>query len=120
VVDAIQVEGQDDKTIKRKLNSVEGEAGLSGVVQEDDMVGATRWQKAAAKKKKLLEAQAIQEGQRLLAEDQAIELKEKAENMVQQPNEKPLSRAERRKKIKEQILAEGEGEGFKGYKRRMW
>lgn len=34
--------------------------------------------------------------------------------------EKPLSRAERRKKIKEEILAAGEGEGFKGYKRRQW
>jgi hypothetical protein len=34
--------------------------------------------------------------------------------------EKPMSRAERRKKIKEEILASGEGEGFKGYKRRQW
>lgn len=36
------------------------------------------------------------------------------------PEEKPLSRAERRKKIKEEILAVGEGDGFKGYRRRMW
>ena len=34
--------------------------------------------------------------------------------------EKQLSRAERRKKIKEEILLAGEGEGYKGYKRRMW
>lgn len=34
--------------------------------------------------------------------------------------EKPLSRAERRKKIKEEILAIGEGDGFKGYRRRAW
>jgi hypothetical protein len=34
--------------------------------------------------------------------------------------EKPLSRAERRKKIKEEIMAAGDGEGFKGYKRRQW
>ena len=33
---------------------------------------------------------------------------------------KPLSRAERRKKIKEEVLAAGEGDGFKGYRRRMW
>lgn len=31
-----------------------------------------------------------------------------------------LSRAERRKKIKEEIMAAGDGEGFKGYKRRQW
>jgi hypothetical protein len=34
--------------------------------------------------------------------------------------QKPISRAERRRRIKEQILAAGEGEGFKGYRRRMW
>lgn len=34
--------------------------------------------------------------------------------------EKRLSAAARRKKIKEEILAAGEGEGFKGYRRRMW
>jgi hypothetical protein len=34
--------------------------------------------------------------------------------------ENKLSRAERRKKIKEEILAGGDGDGFKGYRRRMW
>lgn len=34
--------------------------------------------------------------------------------------EKPLSAAARRKKIKEEVLAAGEGEGYKGYRRRMW
>jgi hypothetical protein len=34
--------------------------------------------------------------------------------------EKQLGRAERRKKIKEEILAAGDGDGFKGYRRRMW
>jgi len=34
--------------------------------------------------------------------------------------DKPLSAAERRKLIKQQVLAAGEGEGFKGYRRRMW
>ncbi|KAG0650350.1 hypothetical protein D0Z07_2984 [Hyphodiscus hymeniophilus] len=37
-----------------------------------------------------------------------------------QRKEKPMSRAERRKKIKEEIMAAGEGEGFKGYKRRQY
>lgn len=34
--------------------------------------------------------------------------------------EKPLSRAERRKRIKEEIMAGSEEAGFKGYRRRMW
>ena len=33
---------------------------------------------------------------------------------------KPLSRAERRNKIKAEIMAGSEEEGFKGYRRRMW
>lgn len=47
-------------------------------------------------------------------------MKSPRESMPEQEVQKPLSRAERRKKIKEEILAAGEGEGFKGYKRRMW
>jgi hypothetical protein len=38
----------------------------------------------------------------------------------QSKKEKTLSRAERRKKIKEEIMAAGDGEGFKGYKRRQY
>jgi hypothetical protein len=34
--------------------------------------------------------------------------------------ETSLSRAERRKKIKEEIMAGSEEAGFKGYRRRMW
>jgi hypothetical protein len=34
--------------------------------------------------------------------------------------EKKESAAERRKRIKQEALAAGEGEGFKGYRRRMW
>jgi hypothetical protein len=34
--------------------------------------------------------------------------------------EKALSRAERRKKIKAEIMEGSEEEGFKGYRRRMW
>jgi hypothetical protein len=33
---------------------------------------------------------------------------------------KKESAAERRKRIKQEALAAGEGEGFKGYRRRMW
>lgn len=41
----------------------------------------------------------------------------KAEQSMQ---EKPISRAERRKRIKEEIMAGSEEAGFKGYRRRMW
>ncbi|TAQ85805.1 hypothetical protein B7494_g5872 [Chlorociboria aeruginascens] len=43
-----------------------------------------------------------------------------AQDPAPSPMEKPMSRAARRKKIKEEILAAGEGESFKGYRRRMW
>lgn len=36
------------------------------------------------------------------------------------PREEALSRAARRKKIREQILADGDGEHFTGYRRRAW
>ena len=84
------------------------------------MMGATRWQKAAARKKKLMEEQALKEGQRVMVEDQIGVVGEEPKDAVSKPPEKPVSRAERRRKIKEQILAEGEGEGFKGYRRRVW
>jgi len=35
-------------------------------------------------------------------------------------DEKSMSRAERRKRIKEEIMAGSEEAGFKGYRRRMW
>ena len=54
-----------------------------------------------------------------LADDQP-QVPEYASLIPDKPKEKSLSRAERRKKIKEEILAAGEGEGFKGYKRRQW
>ena len=34
--------------------------------------------------------------------------------------EKPMSRAERRRKLKEELTAGSEEEGFRGYRRRMW
>jgi hypothetical protein len=40
---------------------------------------------------------------------------------IEEPvEEKPLSRAERRRRIKEEIMAGSEEHGFKGYRRRMW
>ena len=113
VVDAVRVqerEGSSEESGKQTVN----------VEEEDDMIGATRWQKAARRKKKLMEEQALKEAQRLLAEEESgEEMVEKQEAEPEQP-EKPVSRAERRRKIKEQILYEGEGESFKGYRRRMW
>ena len=40
-------------------------------------------------------------------------------NLEGQTDEKPLSKAARRKKIREEILADGDGESFKGYRRRV-
>ena len=74
--------------------------------------------KAAARKKKLVEEQALKDGQKIIAEVKRNEKEGEEEETISQ--EKPISRAERRRRIKEQILADGEGEGFKGYKRRMW
>lgn len=109
VVDAIKVEevvnsGMDEK------GTVEENGG-----EEDEMIGATRWQKAAKRRKQLIQEQALKEGAKPIAEE-----KGGRETEEEKPPEKPISRAERRRRIKEQILAEGEGEGFKGYKRRMW
>jgi hypothetical protein len=39
---------------------------------------------------------------------------------VEKEKKKKESAAERRKRIKQEALAAGEGEGFKGYRRRMW
>lgn len=45
------------------------------------------------------------------------ETKQKTDNLVE---EKPISKAERRRRIKEEIMAGSEEAGFKGYRRRMW
>jgi len=67
-----------------------------------------------------MEEQALQESQNLMGEGEIGGASEEEGELVEKPKEKPISRAERRRRIKEQILAEGEGEGFKGYRRRMW
>lgn len=47
---------------------------------------------------------------------------EPANNVLVQSedSETLLTSAQRRKKIKQEILIAGQGEGFKGYKRRQW
>jgi hypothetical protein len=115
VVDVLKVqelEGLSEESGKEMANGERGE--------ENDMIGATRWQKAARRKKKLMEEQAAKEAQKVLAEEESVEEKSEEQEADTKENEKPLSRAERRRKIKEQILYEGEGESFKGYRRRMW
>jgi hypothetical protein len=115
VVDALKVqelEGLSEESGKEMANGERGE--------EDDMIGATRWQKAARRKKKLMEEQAAKEAQRVWDEEKSADETLEEQEVELKEMEKPLSRAERRRKIKEQILYEGEGESFKGYRRRMW
>ena len=115
VVDAVKVQEREGRSEESGKGMVNGEKE-----EEDDMIGATRWQKAARRKKKLVEEQALKEAQKVLAEEESGDkMPEEQEPEPEQP-EKPVSRAERRRKIKEQILYEGEGESFKGYRRRMW
>ncbi|PBP16402.1 hypothetical protein BUE80_DR012922 [Diplocarpon rosae] len=85
-----------------------------------NMVGATRWQKADRKKKiedgKSRQAEAAQE-----SNVDSVPAQSPEEGAIKsQPGPKPVSAAERRRRIKEQIVSEGEGEAFKGYRRRMW
>lgn len=95
-------------------------------IVEDDMVGATRWQKAQRKKEKLLAQQ--QKAQKPIVNNELPSkpaakppsTKDLKLTSKDAPAEKPLSKAERRKKIKEEIIAAGQGETFQGYRRRMW
>ncbi|KAK0105748.1 hypothetical protein ONS95_004267 [Cadophora gregata] len=88
--------------------------------ENDDMVGATRWQKAARRKKLEEQAQQAKGAQKPIVENPNKQSPQEKPKIKSKPKEKPMSRAERRKKIKEQIVAEGQGETFKGYRRRMW
>lgn len=85
---------------------------------EDDMVGATRWQKAQRMKQKLLAEQ--QKAQKPIHDIRPPSTKDSKLASKELLAEKPLSKAERRKKIKEEIIAAGQGETFQGYRRRMW
>jgi hypothetical protein len=117
VVDAARVDEGEGSSEKGARNGARDSEEKITDGDEDDMIGATRWQKAARRKKKLMEEKGLKEAQKPMIEEQSG-VEEQRE--VPKPPEKPISRAERRRRIKEQILAEGEGEGFKGYKRRMW
>lgn len=99
------------------MDSAPNGDGKEGIGQEDEnMVGATRWQKAAKlKEKEKLKNEAA--GQTLMGKGEGKSAKSKSGKPVE---EKPLSDAARRRKIKEEILDAGEGEGFKGYRRRVW
>jgi hypothetical protein len=113
LVDSVVVEESEGKEVRKGEDVEEG--------GQDDMIGATRWQKAARRKKMVEESEAAK-AQKLTLETEANEGNTRKDSTVstKEEEEKPLSRAERRRRIKEQILAEGEGEGFKGYRRRTW
>jgi hypothetical protein len=86
----------------------------------DDMVGATRWQKTARRKKLEAEAQAkMEEEEKPIVSEGGEQKGEESVVVESKPKEDKISPAERRRRIKEQIIAEGEGEGFKGYRRRV-
>ncbi|KAH6705207.1 hypothetical protein DL95DRAFT_446878 [Leptodontidium sp. 2 PMI_412] len=129
LVDMVQIETRpteedvNEQVVEESPSESTGTEGAQETVEaeSEDMVGATRWQKAA-RRKKLEEAKKANEGQKPMIDDQTKDSrKEKVGTKTKsKPEEKPMSRAERRKKIKEQIMAEGQGETFQGYRRRMW
>lgn len=68
--------------------------------------------------------QGIEEGMTPIEDEQPRGAASSSQLLAARPSEKqveekPLSRAARRKKIKEEIMAAGEGEVFKGYRRRV-
>lgn len=136
VLDSVSVEAQDSRisggvievkeSSNNQLEDISGQ--LDDVVLDDTMEGR--------KAQKYGEPAIVYEGGMNILEGQKpMVVKDK--QPPNQPNildnapsippledkpkeEKPLSRSERRKKIKEEIMASGDGEGFKGYKRRQW
>lgn len=121
--DAKRLQSADEIEVTSEGGS---ETGGGNEAQEDDMVGATRWQKQQRRKERLLAEQ--QRGQKPVVENEKQagrdttaslpkDTKDKSKRGVE---EKPLSKAERRKKIKAEIIAAGQGETFDGYRRRMW
>ncbi|KAG4437696.1 hypothetical protein IFR05_006820 [Cadophora sp. M221] len=130
LVDMVQIETrptEEDVTVQVVQESPSERKGTDEGMQEtveggsDDMVGATRWQKAA-RRKKLEEAKKANRDQKPMMDDKIKDSRKEDSGIKtkSKPEEKPMSRAERRKKIKEQIMAEGQGETFQGYRRRMW
>ncbi|KAG4413356.1 hypothetical protein IFR04_013507 [Cadophora malorum] len=128
LVDMVQIETRPvEQVVKDQVieisestkDSGNGEGQTIPEAESDDMVGATRWQKAA-RRKKLEEAQQASSAQKPIVDKQREGSQNDMSKSKSKTEEKPMSRAERRKKIKEQIMAEGQGETFKGYRRRMW
>lgn len=96
------------------------EADSQQTEQSDDMVGATRWQKAARKKMIAEQKKAAGVAQKPMIPRLSKGSEKAPGNTPSISEESQISRAARRKKIREEILLAGEGEGFKGYRRRMW
>jgi hypothetical protein len=135
------VPGPVDIDNGRNMNKEDGEVPVGGLESSSDgfademgdnysQVGATRRKKAAAKDRRPAQEE-VDPNQKLMmvVEDivptdagsgETAPSESEPRKAKSSPEEKPLSRAERRKKIKEEILAVGEGEGFKGYRRRIW
>jgi hypothetical protein len=106
----------DDAALEQERNGKsgfkEGEKGSIGSKGPDPV-------NLDAKQKPLPVVDDIQSTPDVVSEEQpnaepVVELKGEKEK------KKKESAAERRKRIKQEALAAGEGEGFKGYRRRMW
>ena len=111
--------GKDaEVVIVEESQTAESSTG-NGEGVDESMIGATRWQKAAKLKEKLkLKEEAARKALEKGSKGKKSTKNKKAKD-AQDADEKELSRAARRKKIKDDIVAAG-GEGFKGYRRRMW
>lgn len=114
--------GKDEEIVViESSQSRNGESSTGGQDGDDEsMIGATRWQKAAKlKEKERLKEEAA--ALKALAQEKSKATKKgKSKAAKQQEDDSNLSRAARRKKIKEEIMAAGEGETFQGYRRRKW
>lgn len=119
--DGGQMDGMSVQVQETQQDTGDGE-GEEQVDIDEEMIGATRWQKAARKKQlEALRMQKEQAMQKPIVEEQIEKTKENTRGPTSKTQkEEKLSAAARRKKLKEQILADGEGESFKGYRRRMW
>lgn len=134
IVDATPVEvetfsnahGEEAKDIEvgSEEDGNSSEESQENAEDEEDMIGATRWQKEKKRKERLLaDSQQVQkplQQQEIVAQDQHEASDQPTEDTKVEQEQRPLSKAERRKKIKEEILAAGEGESYKGYRRRKW
>jgi hypothetical protein len=117
IVDAVIEKAKQEDSMSDSEGG--GEGGDETPEVGDDMVGATRWQKAARRKKLEAEAQAKEAEQKPFVSEGGEQKGDESVVVESKPEEEKISPAERRRRIKAQIIAEGEGEGFKGYRRRV-